>query len=64
MEAIKSATGFAPITSTASRFHEISALASPIREIDAVHAEDDDDLLAEIGYKPELMRRFSTFQIF
>ncbi|GMM32583.1 hypothetical protein DAMA08_053280 [Martiniozyma asiatica (nom. inval.)] len=44
--------------------HDITALASPTREIDARHVENDDDLLAEIGYKQELRRRFSTFQIF
>jgi amino acid transporter len=55
---------FSPITSAVSRFHNIAATASNIREIDAQTANNDDDLLAEIGYKQELKRRFSTFQIF
>lgn len=55
---------FSPITSVRSRLHEITTTASNIREIDAHFAHGDDDLLAEIGYKQELRRRFSTFQIF
>ena len=57
-------TGFSPITSAQSRIHDITTGASNIREIDAKLAVNDDDLLAEIGYKQELKRRFSTFQIF
>lgn len=31
---------------------------------DALHATSDNDLLAQIGYKPELKRRFSMIQVF
>ncbi|KAH3660260.1 hypothetical protein OGAPHI_007465 [Ogataea philodendri] len=37
---------------------------SPVRSIDAKHAQGEEDLLAEIGYKQELNRTFSTFQVF
>ncbi|ODQ46813.1 hypothetical protein PICMEDRAFT_11781 [Pichia membranifaciens NRRL Y-2026] len=57
-------TAFSPITSVQSRFHEITTAASHLRTIDPKEAENDDDLLAKIGYKQELKRRFSTFQIF
>lgn len=57
-------SGFSPITSAQSRIHNIATQASQIRQIDATIAINDDDLLAEIGYKQELKRRFSTFQIF
>ncbi|GMG18960.1 unnamed protein product [Ambrosiozyma monospora] len=43
---------------------EINPVASRIREIDARAAYNDEVLLAEIGYKQELKRKFSTFQIF
>ncbi|GAV30062.1 hypothetical protein PMKS-003568 [Pichia membranifaciens] len=58
------ASGFSPITSAQSRIHDIAATASNLRAIDAKVVDNDDDLLAEIGYKQELKRRFSTFQIF
>lgn len=32
--------------------------------IDALHTTTDNDLLAQIGYKPELKRRFNTIQVF
>jgi len=50
--------------------NEVDAVTSRIRSIhdhpviDARHAKTDDELLAEIGYKPELRRHFSTFQVF
>lgn len=47
-----------------TRIHTINAQQSKLQEIDAVHAPNDETLLAEIGYKQELKRRFSTFQIF
>lgn len=59
-----STTAFSPITSVQSRLHDITTTASHLRTIDAKVAANDDDLLAEIGYKQELKRRFSTFQIF
>lgn len=33
-------------------------------QIDAIFSNDDNELLAQIGYKPELKRRFSTIQVF
>lgn len=47
-----------------TRFHTINTQQSKLQEIDATHAPNDETLLAEIGYKQELQRRFSTFQIF
>ncbi|SGZ50910.1 CIC11C00000000436 [Sungouiella intermedia] len=35
-----------------------------IRSIDNQHAADDTDLLHQIGYKQEMRREFSTFQVF
>lgn len=32
--------------------------------IDALHTSGDNDLLLQIGYKPELKRRFNTLQVF
>lgn len=52
------------ITPAPSRIHEVATNASNLRTIHAVKDENDEDLLAEIGYKQELKRRFSTFQIF
>lgn len=59
MEDIRSAKS--PIT------HRLSAIRSnqsDLREIEASANVADVDLLAEIGYKQELKRRFSTFQVF
>lgn len=48
----------------------IEPLKSQIRSvhehtvIDSRRAKTDDELLAEIGYKPELSRKFSTIQVF
>lgn len=47
-----------------SRMHEINTHQSHIQEFDPKAAVNDETLLAEIGYKQELQRRFSTFQIF
>lgn len=47
--------------------HRLSAIRSNqsgLREIEASAGVADADLLAEIGYKQELKRRFSTFQVF
>ncbi|CDK28054.1 unnamed protein product [Kuraishia capsulata CBS 1993] len=44
---------------TYSRYHDIAP-----GNIDALHAHSDNELLAEIGYKAELKRRFSTLQVF
>lgn len=35
-----------------------------IANIDIIHAEDDEDLLHQIGYKQELRREYSTLQVF
>jgi amino acid transporter len=48
----------------ASRMHQINTQQSHIAEFDPRDAPNDETLLAEIGYKQELQRRFSTFQIF
>ncbi|GMF52073.1 unnamed protein product [[Candida] boidinii] len=47
-----------------SRVDAIRSHQSALRDIDAKHVNGDVDLLAEIGYKQELKRKFSTFQIF
>lgn len=47
-----------------SRMHDINTHQSHIAEFDPRTAANDETLLAEIGYKQELQRRFSTFQIF
>ncbi|VEU20143.1 DEKNAAC100948 [Brettanomyces naardenensis] len=47
-----------------SRLTAIKSTQSVIRAINAKHAGGDEDLLAEIGYKQELKRTFSTFQVF
>lgn len=41
-----------------------SAHGAPIRYIDALNATSDQQVLAEIGYKEELKREYSTLQIF
>lgn len=38
--------------------------AGEVNYIDASKSTDDNQLLAEIGYKPELKRQFSTLQVF
>lgn len=63
LETKKSAM-FSPVQTVTSRAEYITSYASPLREIDAIHVQKDEDLLAEIGYKQELKRKFSTFQIF
>lgn len=42
----------------------ITSNKSEIRHIDVNLAEDDTDFLAQIGYKQELVRSYSTFQVF
>ncbi|SCU94118.1 LANO_0E05754g1_1 [Lachancea nothofagi CBS 11611] len=50
------------------QLHEIQAVTSshgvPIRYVDAKSATSDQQVLAEIGYKEELKREFSSIQIF
>ncbi|GMM31706.1 hypothetical protein DAMA08_044510 [Martiniozyma asiatica (nom. inval.)] len=59
IEPIKSI--MSPLT---SRMQTIRSAQTGLRDIDAKVAADDVGLLKEIGYKQELKRRFSTFQIF
>ncbi|AWU78417.1 uncharacterized protein C5L36_0E04700 [Pichia kudriavzevii] len=53
-----------PLRSMSSRFDDIKSQENSLRNIDATHTAGDVDLLAEIGYKQELKRTFSTFQVF
>jgi amino acid transporter len=50
-----------PVT---SRLDAIKSNEASLRDIDATHTAGDEDLLADIGYKQELKRTFSTFQVF
>ncbi|GMM46323.1 hypothetical protein DAPK24_028980 [Pichia kluyveri] len=50
-----------PVT---TRLEEIVSNEAELRNIDATHTVGDEDLLANIGYKQELKRTFSTFQVF
>ncbi len=53
-----------PVQSIESRMSDIRSAQSRIRDIDAKKVKGDENLLAEIGYKQELRRSFSTFQVF
>lgn len=44
--------------------HAVTSNKSDIRPIDVNKAEDDVDFLAQIGYKQELSRTYSTIQVF
>ncbi|KAG0687740.1 GABA-specific high-affinity permease [Pichia californica] len=62
-------SSFSPVISPVlsplkSRINQINSLQSHIPEFNPRDAQNDESLLAEIGYKQELQRRFSTFQIF
>ncbi|KAF3989062.1 hypothetical protein FT663_02996 [Candidozyma haemuli var. vulneris] len=50
------------VTSDKRFYNNAQNVESP--QIDAIHAGTDNDLLAQIGYKPELKRRFNTIQVF
>ncbi|KAM3126239.1 hypothetical protein CJJ07_005444 [Candidozyma auris] len=50
------------VTSDKRYFNNTHNVESPMP--DALHATSDNDLLAQIGYKPELKRRFSMIQVF
>ncbi|KAG0683749.1 GABA-specific high-affinity permease [Pichia californica] len=52
------------LSPTSSIMENIKSNEASIRNIDASHTANDADLLAEIGYKQELKRTFSTFQVF
>ncbi|RCK66945.1 GABA-specific permease [Candida viswanathii] len=49
---------------TEERVHQMAAIRSATREIDPQHNAGDVDLLAQIGYKQELRRHYSTLQVF
>ncbi|ODV63268.1 Uga4p [Ascoidea rubescens DSM 1968] len=51
---------------SSSVVNTLSPIRSPLQQdiIDPRLAKDDNELLAEIGYKPELKRYFSTLQVF
>lgn len=51
-------------TTQSQHLNAILSNRSEIRSINANEAEDDQDLLAQIGYKQELRRSYSTFQVF
>lgn len=69
-------SGVTPVTSKDAGHTTIYQLGSNIRSvtsntgagavnyIDAAKSIDDNQLLAEIGYKPELRRQFSTIEVF
>ena len=49
---------------TEEHLHKLTTIRSPLREIDPQHNAGDADLLAQIGYKQELRRHYSTLQVF
>ncbi|EER34491.1 hypothetical protein CTRG_01352 [Candida tropicalis MYA-3404] len=54
-----------PILSRAEdHMHHLSEIRSATRDIDPQHNAGDVDLLAQIGYKQELRRHYSTIQVF
>lgn len=50
------------VTSNRKYFNNTQNVEMP--HITALFSNDDNELLAQIGYKPELKRRFSTLQVF
>lgn len=58
------ASTVSPIQTVRSRITNVRSTESQIRDINAQNAGGDESLLAEIGYKQELKRTFSTFQVF
>ncbi|KAK6461581.1 amino acid/polyamine transporter I [Scheffersomyces coipomensis] len=49
---------------TEEHLHTILSNKSELRSIDPLHVANDDELLAQIGYKQELNRHYSTLQVF
>lgn len=49
---------------TESHLHQIVSNRSEVRHVDPAEAADDEELLAQIGYKQELKRSYSTLQVF
>ncbi|OBA20962.1 amino acid transporter [Metschnikowia bicuspidata var. bicuspidata NRRL YB-4993] len=50
------------VTSNPQFYNNIQNVQTP--HIDPIFSSDDNDLLAQIGYKPELRRQFSAIQVF
>ena len=50
------------VVSNPKYFNNIQNVQTP--RIDPIFSNDDNELLAQIGYKPELKRRFTTLQVF
>ncbi|KHC81346.1 hypothetical protein W5Q_01721, partial [Candida albicans SC5314] len=49
---------------TEDHLHNVISHRSEVRSIDPQHNAGDVELLAQIGYKQELRRHYSTFQVF
>lgn len=49
---------------TGDHIHQITSNRSEVRHVNVNSAYGDEDLLAQIGYKQELKRSYSTFQVF
>lgn len=65
MKPEKSQSGLSALRSLPSHhLHSVLSQRSEIRSINAKDAADDVDLLAQIGYKQELRRSYSTIQVF
>lgn len=56
------------LSNTTNNFHHhldtVLSQREEVRSIDNTHAQDDTDLLHQIGYKQELRREFTTLQVF
>lgn len=65
VKSVKSPSGLSALRSIPSNHvHNVLSHRSEIRSINANEAADDVDLLAQIGYKQELRRSYSTIQVF
>lgn len=66
MQQVNSTTsGLSNIRSrTEDHIHNVLSNRSEIRNVDAKMAANDEELLAQIGYKQELTRKYSTLQVF
>lgn len=49
---------------TEEHMHNITSVRSDVRHVDVTEAINDEDLLAQIGYKQELNRNYNTLQVF
>lgn len=61
---ISPVTSVSPVQSIESRIYNIRRTQTNLRDINSSKVVGDEKLLAEIGYKQELKRKFSTFQVF